>query len=124
MTDLRRIHEAYYDPDRHLPDEPRDRPSPHCSNCNARLPQLPDRMEPWEEGFDCSGEIRMVDQEYTEGLIDILGEDFRGKTYQVAVADCGVDMEPHAPHREITWAGVDEIRRCRACGEVNITREC
>lgn len=123
MTDrhLARAHEQYYDPDLHFPADRDPLPAPHCSNCNLHLPSLPDKVTPWADTVSCDGRVTHATQEYTEGLVDILGEEFRGKTYAIAFTSCG-EEGPHAPHTDTLAEGVDEYRRCGACGEEDIRR--
>lgn len=98
-------------------------PQPHCSHCGGFLPRRPDMSVPFEQGFECSGEVRIHHEPYTEGLVAILGEEYRGKTYEIQVSDCGIDQGPHAPHREVVAAGVFETRICKRCGHRNETSE-
>jgi hypothetical protein len=100
------------------PDEPP--PLPHCGRCGAFLRRKPDRIEPWEDGVDCDGTVTVVQQEYEEGTIAILGEEFRGKTYAVLVSACGTEIgREHPPHREVHAAGDVEYRTCRRCGHTS-----
>ena len=98
-------------------------PAPRCGRCGGFLRRTADRTEPWEDGIDCDGTVTLHPQEYDEALIAILGEEYRGKTYDVAVSPCGIDLAAHEPHREIMAAGVTEHRLCRRCGHQNAWSE-
>lgn len=109
-----RAHDAYLDPDRYFghQDPP---PRPRCS-CGAFLPAQPDRFEPFEDGFDCDGTETVSEQPYSEQTIAILGEEFRDTMQKVSTSPCGIEIGPHEPHHEITWAGTILYRTCRRCG--------
>ena len=90
---------------------------PRCWHCKSFLPAKPDRTERWEDALDCDGTITVYHEEYDERLVAILGEDYRGKTYPVTVADCGVDRGRHAPHRDVMDSGEFRFWTCRRCGK-------
>jgi hypothetical protein len=110
-----RAHDAYLDPDRYFGHQ-ESPPRPHCSSCGAFLRRLPDRHEPFEEGIDCDGTETIHEQPYSDQAIAILGEEFRDIMQRVSTSACGIEIGPHAPHREITWAGTTLYRTCRRCG--------
>jgi hypothetical protein len=112
-----------------LPGDIVERPQPRCFDCNAFLPFKPEKVEPWEQGYDCDGKVKCAKIEYDETEIRILGEEFRGKKYKVFYTDCepeGCDEKTpnHGPHKVITWAGTTEYRTCKRCGNVNTNTEC
>lgn len=114
-----RAHDAYLDPDRYFGgrgDSERDR---HCSKCGGFLAERPDRTVDWEESDACDGSAVTVSQEYSEGLVAVLGDEYRGQTYDLLVSACGVDVGPHEPHLEVLAAGVTEHRTCARCGHDN-----
>jgi hypothetical protein len=95
-------------------DQP-DREIHKCSKCGAFLRNKPDRTENWEAGIDCTGIATAYEAAYTEGLIEILGEEYRGRTYTETITPCG-EERAHDPHTEIYAAGTNEFRRCSRCG--------
>lgn len=97
-------------------------PPPVCERCHAFLRWQPDQTKPWEDALDCDGKAVPYEQEYTPGLIALLGEEYEGRTYVEHFAPCG-DCADHEPHREIFAAGNDEYRFCRRCGHVNVRRD-
>lgn len=95
----------------------------HRCKCGAFLPNNPERTEPWEDATECDGKVEAYDQPYDEGSIQILGEEYRGKTYKVYVASCGAMLknanERHAPHREVHNAGTTGFYRCGKCNHLS-----
>jgi hypothetical protein len=98
---------------------------PQCS-CGAFLRIEPDYREGFEDAFECNG----IPQKHThvwgeaqqdEGVLAIIGEEFRGQPYDVYVTPCGEESDPegHAPHREILNAGDILHRMCKRCGKNN-----
>lgn len=71
------------------PDMP---PTFRCEGCGRFLKHQPDREEPWEDGFECSGE-----------------PDEMGYT------DCGQDGA-HKAHKAIMAGGIADVRICPSCG--------
>lgn len=94
---------------------------PRCEVCGGFLPIEPTGFDFWEDAVECSGKPKRYDHEYEEGTIAILGEEYRGKTYAVYLAECGLETGPqgHPAHREILGAGTIEIRKCKLCGTEN-----
>lgn len=88
----------------------------HRCKCGSFLPAKPDRTEPWEDSMQCDGKTEAIEQEISEGEIQILGESYRGKTYKVHIASCGLDHD-HAPHKQTFNAGVTSVFVCRKCGK-------
>lgn len=102
------------DPDDYEPVQPR------CPKCRAFLRYAPDRIEQTEDATDCDGSVEFFEQEYDERLIAILGEEYRGKAYKVAVSPCGTEQGAvHDPHRVVWGAANIEYRTCRRCGTEN-----
>jgi hypothetical protein len=96
---------------------PSDDPPPpiKCTGCGAFLRRKSDRTEPLEDSAECDGIAYPYQAAYTDGLIDILGEEYRGKTYTEYWSTCG-EQATHPRHREIFDAGTVEFRHCRRCG--------
>jgi hypothetical protein len=118
--DAWRTREPDYGPD---PPFPGDESWPRCS-CGAWLRLKADRVEDWEDATECDGTVEIVQYAYDESSIAVLGEEYRGKTYGVAVSACGAEIgKPHEPHREVNWAGATEYRTCRRCGHENASAE-
>jgi hypothetical protein len=92
-------------------------PPPRCQHCGAFLRCDPDSREPWEDALDCDGSETGYDEPYGEGLIAVLGEEVRGKTYRVMYSPCGSNGGQHQPHREVIAAGEAFIWTCRRCGK-------
>lgn len=94
-------------------DEP---PALKCRQCGAFLRREPERTEHWEDAVDCDGSETLVVMEYSDSMVAILGEEFRGKTYTESVSPCGIEVGMHASHREVLMAGETRHRTCRRCG--------
>ena len=95
-------------------------PHPKCARCGSFLRIQPDRTEPKEDILHCDGVVHVSHQDYSEGSIAILGEEYRDKTYEVHYSDCGVDTTPHAPHDEVMWAWYELHRTCTRCGHDDV----
>lgn len=89
-----------------------------CRKCGAFLSAKSDGQEGWEEGWNCDGKGTEYQQGYDEAEIQILGEEFRGKTYTVRETYCGKQGD-HQPHRVIMDAGTAMVYKCRKCGHEN-----
>lgn len=114
-----RGYDAWLTTDRSLDYEPP--PQPKCARCGSFLPWKVERVENKEDVLRCDGTVRVHPQEYDDGLVAILGDEYRGKTYDVAVSDCGIDTTPHAPHDEVQYAWSELHRTCKRCGHDDVT---
>lgn len=98
----------------------------HCEVCGSFLRFQSDEEIQWEECINCDGKARKHthvygEYEQDEGILAIIGEEFRGQKYDIYYYPCGIEGNgnPHEPHKEILAVGVTEKRKCRNCGYVN-----
>ena len=110
----------------------------HCSACGRFLTDEPTYTREWQMVHRCDGEPKVLDCVYggsahDEGLIEILGEEFRGKSYRLGYppkckqAEGEHEIDPdkadehrHAPHffgDPYGWHHV-QVRVC-GCGHEN-----
>jgi hypothetical protein len=113
-----RGYDAWLTTDRSLDWEPP--PHPKCGHCGAFLPLKPTRVENKADVLHCDGVDHTSPEEYSEGLIAILGEEYRSKTYDVHYSDCGLDVGPHEPHDEVQHAWAEIHRTCTKCGHDDV----
>lgn len=89
---------------------------PRCGHCGAFLPFEVERTEYQEHSEHCDGTVTFHDEPYSDEVVAILGDEFAGKTYKVAVSACGLDKALHEPHDEILHVAQLDHRTCRRCG--------
>lgn len=136
--------------DRYITREPywmeeEERPARHCTKCGRFLKDEPEGGRSWVQISRCNGEAKVLTCHYgenssDEGILQILGEEYRGKEYKLAYPpECGTkegsihadfdgDIRPedapsykHDPHFfvEDPWCYQEtEIRTC-VCGHIN-----
>lgn len=101
-----------------LPNEESEPIQPKCGRCCSFLSWKPEKVEPWEDSFECNGKLTFHEEQFDDSFIRILGEDYRNKTYTVGISPCG-DEKEHLPHKEINSFGEYHVRTCKRCGFVN-----
>lgn len=103
---------------------PPEQSQPQCNLCHSFLPFKAERIEHGEHTKPCDGKIVSYECEYNEGLISILGEDYRGKTYKIYYScdgEVGENTKDHEPHNVFMYDWSKEIRTCKRCGHVNVS---
>jgi hypothetical protein len=82
----------------------------------------PERSEPWAESLDCTGKPTSVTYVYSEadaGVLNIIGWDFLGKSFEETYApDCGQEGG-HEAHLYEVAGGMHLFRTCAHCGHEN-----
>jgi hypothetical protein len=100
-------------------------PQLRCNQCNGFLPTKVERVEHGQNSQHCDGKIKSYECEYNEGLINILGEEYRGKTYKIYYSCDGDEVDEntkdHLPHDILVSLWSKEFRTCKKCGHENIT---
>ncbi len=91
-----------------------------CTKCKRFLSKKPDKAVEYEDALECDGSVTLVPEEYTEGMVGILGEAFRGRIYYNEYSVCGQTIGKHEPHSEVQMVYVRETRVCKACRTENV----
>lgn len=97
-------------------------PQLRCNQCKSFIQFQAERIEQKQTVYPCNGKITLHECEYSEGLINILGEEYRNKTYKVYHSCDGEVSEntpDHEPHNIVTNEWTIEFRTCKHCGLVN-----
>lgn len=121
-------------------------PLPRCSTCGEFMQEQPEGFREWVTLERCSGEPKVIECKYgdvasDEGLLRILGEEYRGKSYRVAyAAACGSmngsnhatydgEIAPdvasewkHAPHWFVAEWGYQRVA-VRTCSRGHVNEE-
>jgi len=129
------------------PPEPEEREPLHCSACGQFLPEQPGRKIEEQSFSRCSGRASVYEEEHGEGVLAIIGDEFRGKTFQRAFPPpCGTkdgkgDMADAASAEEINPHETEEwehephwfpepygfatryVRVCKGCGTSSFRAE-
>jgi hypothetical protein len=99
--------------------EPEERPQHRCEACGAFLAHWVDRRESWEHTEPCDGAEVVCSDTYTAdqpGILDIIGWQHLGETFEVVYdPPCGMPG-PHEPHALVIAGGDIEYRSCSKCG--------
>lgn len=90
---------------------------PKCRKCGGFLTLEPEAFE--QKTSMCSGKATRYENEYSEALIAILGEEYRGKTYDIYFAPCGEECGPEGHNKHEIYEGTNLYRTCRNCEFVN-----
>jgi hypothetical protein len=105
------------------PDEHEPGTAHRCKKCRAFLPVKPTRIVPREDSWDCNGKVREYKEEYSESVIQILGEEYRGKQATIRMTDCDLERE-HKPHKVVAMMWEDHVFVCRRCGTETVHHSC
>lgn len=105
--------------------DPLEIPQLRCNQCKGFLPSKIERVEHGQKVQHCDGKITSYECEYDEGLINILGEEYRGKTYKIYYSCDGDEVDEntkdHEPHDILISLWTKEFRTCKRCGFVNVS---